>query len=104
MFYGGGARIGGLAVNPANNQILLAAVALLFQDGIYRSTDGGQSWTRVLSGNPGNSVFFDSTGNVAYGSLGNSFSGGTEGVFKSTDAGLTWTPANGIRLKCAEPD
>ena len=94
-FYGGGARIGGLAVNPANNQILLAAVALLFEDGIYRSTDGGQSWTRVLSGNPGNSVFFDSTGNVAYGSLGNSFSGGTEGVFKSTDAGLTWTPANG---------
>ncbi len=95
-YYGGGARIGGLAVHPTNNQVLLAAVALLFQDGVYRSVNGGNSWTRVLSGNPANSVLFDPTnGNVAYASLGNSFSGGTEGVFKSTNGGQTWTPANG---------
>jgi hypothetical protein len=95
-FYGGGARIGGLAVHPTNGQILLAAVALLNNDGVYRSADGGNSWTKVLSGNPGNSVIFDPTnGNIAYASLGNSFSGGTEGVFKSTDGGQTWAAANG---------
>src|SRR5882724_10749262 len=95
-YYGGGARIGGLAVHPTNGQILLAAVALLSQDGVYRSTTGGNSWTRVLPGNPANSVLFDPTnGNIAYASLGGSFSGGTEGVFKSTNGGQTWTAANG---------
>jgi photosystem II stability/assembly factor-like uncharacterized protein len=95
-YYGGGARIGGLAVHPTNSQILLAAVALLSQDGVYRSANGGNSWTRVLSGNPANSVLFDPTnGNVAYASLGSSFSGGTKGVFKSTNGGQTWTAANG---------
>jgi photosystem II stability/assembly factor-like uncharacterized protein len=94
--YGGGARIGGLAVHPTNSQILLAAVGLLFKDGVYRSADGGNSWTSVLSGNPANSVLFDPTnGNVAYASLGSDFSGSTEGVFKSTDGGQTWTAANG---------
>ena len=95
-YYGGGAHIGGLAVHPTNGQILLAAVALLFQDGVYRSINGGNSWAQVLSGNPGNSVLFDPTnGNVAYASLGNAFSGGTEGVFKSTNGGQNWMPANG---------
>ncbi len=95
-YYGGGARIGNLGVDPANSQILLAAAALLFNDGIYRSTDAGVSWSRVLSGNPGTSVIFDPThGNIAYAALGNTFSGGTEGVFKSTNSGLTWSPDNG---------
>ena len=94
-YYGGGARIGGLAVDPRNNQVVLAAVQLLFEDGIYRSADGGQTWTQVLSGAPGDSVMFDPTGNVAYASMGDTFSGETEGVFKSTDGGMTWNPDNG---------
>ena len=94
--YGGGARIGGLAVHPTNGQILLAAVALLGADGVYRSSDGGASWTQVLSGNPADAVLFDPTnGNIAYASLGNVFGGGTEGVFKSSDSGQTWAPING---------
>jgi photosystem II stability/assembly factor-like uncharacterized protein len=95
-YYGGGAHIGGLAVHPTNGQVLLAAVSLLSQDGIYRSIDGGVSWTQVLSGNPGTAVIFDPTnGNVAFAALGNSFSGGTEGVYKSTNGGQTWSAANG---------
>ena len=95
-FYGGGARIGGIAVHPTIGQILLAGVALLFKDGVYRSTDGGSTWTQVLPGNPGTSVIFDpSNGNVAYAALGSSFSGGTESVYRSTDAGQTWAPING---------
>ena len=57
-YYGGGARIGGLAVSPTNNQVLLAAVLLLGKDGIYRSTNGGVAWTQVISGGFGNSVLF----------------------------------------------
>jgi len=40
---GGGAHIGGLAVHPTNSQVLLAAVALVAKDGVYRSTDGGMT-------------------------------------------------------------
>ncbi|HTZ70431.1 MAG TPA: hypothetical protein VMB71_07270, partial [Acetobacteraceae bacterium] len=95
-YYGGGARIGGLAIQPGNSQVLLAAVALNFADGIYRTEDAGQSWTQVLGGNPGTAVIFDPTnGNTAYAALGNSFSGGTEGVFISTDGGVTWAARNG---------
>lgn len=94
-YYGGGARIGTIAVDPVNPQILLAAVALLNADGIYRSTDGGQTWTQVLSGNPGTAVIFDPTGGFAYAALGNSFSGGIEGVYVSTDSGQSWAADNG---------
>lgn len=66
QYYGGGSRIGELAVHPTDDQILLAAVKLSFADGIYRSTDGGVSWTLVWPDGPGNSVFFDPTnGKVA---------------------------------------
>lgn len=98
-FYGGGGRIGSLAIDPANPQLILAAVQLLFSDGIYRSADGGQTWAQVMAGNPGNAVIFDPTGATAYASLGNSFFGGTEGVYKSTDGGLTWTADNGTGSK-----
>ena len=60
-------------------------------DGIYRSADGGNSWTQVLSGNPGDSVIFDpNNGDIAYASLGAAFSGGVEGIFKSSDGGANW--------------
>ena len=94
-YYGGGARIGSLAVDPFNNQILLAAV-LSNENGIYRSADGGNTWTQVLSGNPGTAALFDpANSGVAYSALGNSFTGGTFGVYKSTDSGQTWTAING---------
>jgi len=95
-FFGGGARIGSLAVHPTNSQILLAAVQLLFRDGIYRSTDGGTTWTRVLFGAPGTGVLFDPTnGNIAYAALGAVGGNSLNGVYKSTDAGETWSPDNG---------
>jgi hypothetical protein len=73
-FFGGGAHIAALAVQPANGQILLAAVHFLFRDGIYRSTDGGVNWTLVLPGARGTAVFFDPTNaNIAYAALGEVF-------------------------------
>jgi photosystem II stability/assembly factor-like uncharacterized protein len=91
----GGAFIGSLAVDPANDQVLLAGVSLPGDAGIYRSADGGQTWTLVLGGNPGTGVVFDPSGDTAYAALSNIFSGGKTGVFVSTDGGQTWGAASG---------
>jgi photosystem II stability/assembly factor-like uncharacterized protein len=69
-YYGGGARVGSLAIDPNNTQVLLAGVALLNKNGIYRSNNGGKSWTQVLAGNPGTAVLFDpANGNIAYAAI-----------------------------------
>src|SRR5579871_3757120 len=99
----GGAFIGALAVSPSNSQILLAGLysaSTTHPSGVYRSTNGGSSWTLVLDGNssnpnPGTSIVFDpSNGNNVYAALGN-FAGDasflTNGVYKSTNGGQTWT-------------
>jgi uncharacterized protein (TIGR03437 family) len=84
-------RIGSLAVHPKDRNILLAAS----NAGIYRSTDGGQTWTSVLNG-AGTSVFFDvNQPDIAWSALG--FVGGASqnGVYRSTDAGSAWTRVTG---------
>jgi photosystem II stability/assembly factor-like uncharacterized protein len=98
FFPGGGARIGSLSVHPADGQMLLAGVHLFVSidsgdsSGIYRSTDGGVTWTNVLRGGTGTEVFFDPTnGNLAYAALGTIFGDPDNGIYRSTDAGVTWT-------------
>jgi len=115
-----GPYIGNLAVDPAtssSSQVLLAGVQGVsspINSGIYRSTNGGANWTRVLpvSGMPaandfGTGVVFDPadpSGNTAYAALGIPFCAGANGacglagdeeldngVYKSTDGGQTWT-------------
>jgi photosystem II stability/assembly factor-like uncharacterized protein len=91
----GGGSIGSLAVHPSNGQIVLAAVSLPGADGIYRSTDGGTTWTATgLSGSglSGTGVVFDPTnGNNAFAAIGNAFGNTSNGIYKSTDGGVTWT-------------
>ena len=92
----GGASIGSLAVHPTNGQILLAGVAFAGSNGgIYRSTNGGTTWTKITSGLfnlPGTGVVFDPTnGNNVFAALGYVFGNANNGVYKSTNAGLTWT-------------
>ncbi len=100
--YLGGASIGALAVHPTNGSIVLAAVSIYYSGstaGIYRSTDGGSSWTTVLTGSSGTQVFFDPTnGNIAYAALGAPGNYASNGVYKSADAGVTWTRINGSGL------
>src|SRR5579864_3335370 len=90
----GGGSIGSLAVHPTNGQIVLAGVSLPGADGIYRSTDGGSTWTQVLgaSGESGTGVVFDPTnGNNVFAAIGNAFGNASNGIYKSTDGGVTWT-------------
>jgi hypothetical protein len=95
----GGATIGALAVSATNGQIVLAGVqgASGSASGIYRSTDGGITWTNVLSGGAGTEVLFDAaSASVAYAALGSSvLNNAPNGVYKSIDAGQTWTRING---------
>src|SRR5262249_16468950 len=97
-YFGGGARIFGITVHPTNSQILLAAVWRWPSNlaGIYRSTDGGVSWTQKLSGANGTSVFFNPQNpNIAYAALADYYTNAANGIYKSIDGGLTWTPDNG---------
>ncbi|HUJ13047.1 MAG TPA: glycoside hydrolase [Thermoanaerobaculia bacterium] len=99
-----------IAVDPHDpNRLFVAVLGHPFgpssDRGVYRSTDGGASWKRVLykDENTGaNDVAVDpQSPNVVYAALwesrlgptedANEFSGTGGGVFKSTDGGDTWT-------------
>ncbi len=80
-------------VDPGNGQKVWAATT----EGVYRSLDGGGTWTRVhavimamdLEIDPGN-------GDRVYVGCGNLASTG-QGVYRTTDGGATWTKlTNGI--------
>ena len=89
----GGANITAVAVHPTNGRIMLAAVRAgnASTSGIYRSADGGTSWTRVLSGGTGTAVMVaPENGDVAYAAIS---LGTGSGVYRSNNAGLSWTPA-----------
>jgi photosystem II stability/assembly factor-like uncharacterized protein len=93
-YWGGGARIGGLAVQPNNSSVVLAAVGCCATgpSGVYRSADAGQTWTQTLNvnGSQAYNVIFDPhTPATAYASVD------AGGVYKSTDGGNTWVAVNG---------
>jgi len=85
----GRSAIFALAVDPANNQVLIAGSS----DGsLLRSTDAGSTWTSVHSGKsvPTAIVFSPyKPGLVLAGTRGG-------GALLSTDAGATWSVASGL--------
>ncbi|MGC1105956.1 MAG: IPT/TIG domain-containing protein [Candidatus Acidiferrales bacterium] len=121
-----GPFIGSIAVDPTTsgaNQVLLAGiegVSSPINSGIWRSTDGGADWTRVIptsnatnfpgANDYGTGVAFDpadATGKTVYAALGIPFcasnpcdqAGDEEldnGVYKSSDSGVTWTRLTGL--------
>jgi uncharacterized protein (TIGR03437 family) len=91
----GGADVISLAVDPGNRQVLLAAVAGggSLASGVYRSGDGGVTWTNVLNGGQATAVLFDPrNGTIAYAGVG---LGTRNGVYKSFDSGATWNLLSG---------
>ena len=104
-----GEQIPALAVDPRDpNRVFAAVLGHPYgpseERGIYRSTDGGQNWQRVISKDEntgGSDVEIDpSNPDVIYASMwevregpwedGNEFNGTGGGLFKSTDGGSTW--------------
>jgi len=108
-------QIGALIVDPSNPDIVLvAALGHAFgpnsERGIYRTTDGGKNWKRVLYKDDktgGIDVTFDPhNAKIVYGALWQavrqpwSFSSGGpgSGLYRSTDGGVTWTELKGNGL------
>jgi photosystem II stability/assembly factor-like uncharacterized protein len=97
------ASIGALEVAPSNPGVLYAGTgesdirsALSSGDGVYKSTDGGQSWKNIglrESRQISRIVIDPRNPDVVYiGVLGHAYGPNTErGVFKSIDGGATWT-------------
>jgi uncharacterized protein (TIGR03437 family) len=89
-----------IAVSPSNSQVLLSSAGNYYSpsssgDGVWRSTDGAATWTRVLSGF-GTSVAFDPTnGNIAYAALGDLRGSSANTLYRSTDGGQTWRSIRG---------
>lgn len=87
-----------IAVNPANNNQLVAAVGNLTNTdkGVYRSTDGGSNWTKITSGLPSSFEGFIRLDNVAaspnmiIASIGRS-AGLLNELYRSTDFGNSWS-------------
>lgn len=84
-----GRHVSALAIDPTDPNILYAG---LRNDGVFKSTDGGQTWT---PSNTGLTTLFISTlvidptnPMILYAGIDSG------GVFKSTDGGQTWTPSN----------
>ena len=101
-------HIGRIRIHPTNPDIVyVAVIGNLFKDtaerGVYKTTDGGQSWRKVLyvsdkagamdlvfePGNP--RVLYASTWNVRRTPYDFSSGGPGSGLWKSTDEGETWT-------------
>jgi photosystem II stability/assembly factor-like uncharacterized protein len=108
-------QIGALIVHPKNPDIVLvAALGHAFgpneERGVFRSTDGGQTWSKVLYKDRDTGaidvVFDPANPNIVYASLWqmrrqpwNFSSGGPgSGLYKSTDAGATWKHLEGHGL------
>jgi len=91
-----------VAVQPGNSTVVLAggpgfcSSGVLSGNGVRRSTDGGLTWSLVLSGQPNDIVFDPLVPSTVYASIGgNTTSNG--GIFRSTDSGASWTQlSNGL--------
>lgn len=83
--------VNAVAVQPTNGNVVLAGGAgtctstgAMSSPGMFRSTDRGATWTRVLSVNVEDIVFVPGTATAYAAAPG-------MGVYKSTDGGATWT-------------
>lgn len=109
-----GQQIPAIVVAPRNPNYLFAAVlghpyGANEERGIYRSTDGAETWTKVLgidASTGGSDVDIDpSNPDVVYAAMwqgrqgpwedNNSYGGEKGGIYKSTDSGTTWTQLAG---------
>ena len=108
-------QIGAVIVDPSNpDVVLVAAEGHAFgpnaERGVFRTTDGGKTWTKVLYKDENTGavdVTFDpSDPKIVYAALWqvrrqpwNFSSGGPgSGLYRSTDGGLTWTELKGNGL------
>ncbi len=107
-------RIASIVVDPNDsNTVYVGVLGALWSDseerGVYKTTDGGKTWTKILYINPltgaGDVILDPKNSNILYASMWEfrrtpwSFNSGGENsaIYKSTDAGKTWNKiTNGL--------
>jgi hypothetical protein len=97
-----------IAIDPTNANTVYAAVSdgsvngALGNDGIWRSTDGGITWTNMTASITTSLPYTDvviaipptsTTQATLYMAIGSAGGGAQNGVYKSTDGGMTWNLA-----------
>ena len=83
----------GLAMNPNNSNILIASC----NNGIFRTTDGGNNWSKVRTEDFSDIKFKPNDGNIVFAAR-NDYWGSCE-VFKSTDGGINWTQISNFNIQ-----
>ena len=100
-----------IVVDPTNANTVYAAVTvgivngILSTNGIYKSTDGGQTWTNSTAGITTapcalcTDVVLDPTSpRTLYAAVGTFIGNAANGVYKSTDGGTTWSIAGNFPM------
>lgn len=88
----GNYMVGRMIMHPKNSAIMLAAT----NNGIYRTTNGGASWSQTLSGGAWDVAFKPTDPSIVYAVINALF-------YRSTDNGQSWTqitsglPSSGIQ-------
>ncbi|MEZ0611530.1 hypothetical protein ACAW74_23665 [Fibrella sp. WM1] len=90
--------VGALATDPSNSQIMYAGTGdtnYTIGAGIWKTTDGGQTWSRLSStvpndNSPSLSRSFDYVSRIIVNNSGHVFVASRYGVIKSTDGGASW--------------
>ncbi len=77
----GNGHIARVAIDPTNTSVVYCAG---FSGGLYRTTNGGTSWSLIQSGDVTDFVLDPTSTNILYSGIRN------DGVYKSTDNGATW--------------
>jgi photosystem II stability/assembly factor-like uncharacterized protein len=113
-------RIGQIAIHPKNPDIVYAAsMGYLYKGGgdkgVYKTTDGGKTWTQILKGENETTGFIDvqmdpKNPNTLYAASHDRLrrawnireNGPGAGVYKTTDAGKTWARLDGGLPKGAQ--
>lgn len=93
-----------VAVDPTNGSVVYATAGQLgvpgdADAGIWKTTDGGTSWTRLGGGLPTTNfgrtpVVVSADGTRVYAGVSNASTRQVEGLYRSTNGGSTWTNMN----------
>ena len=94
--FGSITHFGDIEVSPHNNSLVFAALGSgnyfrgnMSNEGIWRSTDAGLTWSRTLNAVDAYDIIIHPTDpNIIFAATGGGVT--TSGFYKSTDAGLTW--------------
>jgi photosystem II stability/assembly factor-like uncharacterized protein len=88
--YSAGNSILKINIDPRNGQIVLAST----NSALYRSTNGGTSFSSVLTGDVKDLVRDPSNPDILLAAPGYPWGSGNNGVFRSTNNGTSWTRSN----------